>query len=36
MGKVARPRIVTKGALDLDPFHENVQVALAEVAGAAR
>ncbi len=36
MGKVARPRIVTKDALDTQGFPENVQVALAEVASAAR
>jgi hypothetical protein len=36
MGKRSRPRIVTKDHLDLEAFPEHVQVALAEVAGAAR
>lgn len=36
MGKLARPRIITKDHLDLEAFPEHVQVALAEIAGAAR
>src|SRR6266545_7415509 len=36
MGKVARPRIITKERLDLEAFPQQVQVTLAEVAGAAR
>ena len=36
MAKRSRPRIVTKDRLDLEAFPEHVQVALAEVAGAAR
>ncbi|MGH2530260.1 MAG: IS256 family transposase [Actinomycetota bacterium] len=36
MRKVARPRIVTKDALDMEGLPEHVKVALAEVAGAAR
>jgi len=36
MAKRSRPRIVTKDHLDLEAFPEHVQVALAEVAGAAR
>jgi hypothetical protein len=36
MGKVARPRIVTKDALDTQGFPEHLQVALAEIVGAAR
>ncbi|MGH2705343.1 MAG: IS256 family transposase [Actinomycetota bacterium] len=36
MGKRSRPRIVSKDHLDLEAFPEQVQVALAEVAGAAR
>jgi putative transposase len=36
MAKRSRPRIVTKDRLDLESFPEHVQVALAEVAGAAR
>lgn len=36
MAKRSRPRIVTKDRLDLKSFPEQVQVALAEVAGAAR
>ncbi len=36
MAKVARPRILTKERLDLEAFPEHVQVALAEVASAAR
>ena len=36
MGKVARPRIVTKDALDTTGLPEHVQVVLAEIAGAAR
>ncbi|MGH2649828.1 MAG: IS256 family transposase [Actinomycetota bacterium] len=35
MAKRSRPRIVTKERLDLQAFPEHVQVALAEVAGAA-
>lgn len=36
MAKRSRPRIVSKDRLDLQAFPEHVQVALAEVAGAAR
>ncbi len=36
MGKVARPRIVTKDALDTTGLPEHVQVVLAEIAGATR
>ncbi len=36
MGQVARPRVVTKDALDLQALPDHVQVALAEIAGAAR
>ncbi len=36
MGKVARPRIVTKDALDTEGLPDQVQVALGEIAGAAR
>src|SRR6266545_8130552 len=36
MAKRSRPRIVAKDRLDLGAFPEHVQVALAEVAGAAR
>lgn len=36
MAKRSRPRIITKDRLDLEAFPEHVQVALAEVAGAAR
>jgi putative transposase len=36
MAKRSRPRIVTEDHLDLEAFPEHVQVALAEVAGAAR
>lgn len=36
MGKVARPRIVTKERLDTTGLPEHVQVVLAEIAGAAR
>lgn len=36
MAKRSRPRIITKDHLDLQAFPEQVQVALAEVAGAAR
>lgn len=36
MGKVARPRIVTKDALDTEGLPDHVQVTLAEIAGAAR
>lgn len=36
MAKRNRPRVVTKEHLDLETFPEHIQVALAEVAGAAR
>jgi putative transposase len=36
MGKVARPRIVTKERLDTARLPEHVQVVLGEIAGAAR
>ncbi len=36
MGKVARPRVVTKDALDTEGLPDRVQVALGEIAGAAR
>jgi len=36
MGKVARPRIVTKERLDTTGLPEHVQVVLAEIARAAR
>jgi len=36
MAKRSRPRVVTKDRLDLEAFPEQVQLALAEVAGAAR
>ena len=36
MGKVARPRVVTKDVIDAAGLPGHVQVALAEIAGAAR
>lgn len=36
MTRRSRPRIVDKEGLDLEVFPEQIQVALAEVAGAAR
>ncbi len=36
MGKVARPRVVTKDALDTQGLPDHVQVALEEIASAAR